>query len=133
MRMPVLIALVAWLLPLAAEAVAAPRPVPGQGLPGHGRVVLDGSRGAGLWLAQGRAWRHQRDQERARDAYRSGDVLPLSRILSRVRRQFPGKLLDASLTRRGNAYVYVIKLLDSGNRVRLVQVDARSGRILSAR
>ena len=73
------------------------------------------------------------DQDRARDAFRSGDVLPLSRILSSVRRQYPGKLLDANLARQGGGYVYVIKLLDQDNRVRLIYVDAQTGGVISVR
>jgi len=77
--------------------------------------------------------RENRDQDRARDAYRSGDVLPLSRILSGVRRQYPGKLLDATLAPQGRGYVYVIKLLGADNRVRLIYVDAQTGGVLSVR
>ena len=74
-----------------------------------------------------------RDHDNARDAVKSGNVLPLSTILSRVRRRYPGKLLDARLGSAGNRYVYSIKLRDSRNRIKVVRVDAQSGRILSVR
>lgn len=129
MRTALYTSLALLLVALPPETSAMPRPpacgagsqgLCGQSAPAGQPVRHELSRGGG-------------DQDRARDAYRSGDVLPLSQILRSVRRQYPGKLLDANLARRGGGYVYVIKLLDDANRVRLIQVDAQSGRVLSAR
>ena len=78
-------------------------------------------------------WRGGGDQDRARDASRAGEVLPLETILRSVRKRYHGKLLDADLVRSGSGYVYLIKIIDDSDRVRILQVDARSGRVLGAR
>ena len=72
-----------------------------------------------------------RDHDRARDAVSAGNVLPLQRILRRIGDRHPGRLLDANLARntQGN-WVYHLKLLAPGDKVRRLQVDARSGRLL---
>jgi uncharacterized membrane protein YkoI len=76
--------------------------------------------------------RGRRDHDRARDAVGSGDVLPLGRIMDRVGRRYPGRLLDADLRRddRGR-WLYRLKLLAPGDRVRRLVVDAQTGRVLS--
>lgn len=74
-----------------------------------------------------------RDHDRARDAVRSGEVRPLGEVLGPVRSRYPGRLLDTQLSRQGNNWVYRIKILDRAGKVRVVIVDARSGRILRAR
>ncbi len=84
-------------------------------------------------LAGHKAKHRGSDQDRARSAVEQGEAMPLSAILARVRQSHPGKLLDAKLARRGNALIYAIKLRGTDNRIKLVQVDARSGRILSVR
>ncbi len=74
-----------------------------------------------------------RDHERARRAVDTGNALPLAEVLRQVRRRYPGKLLDADLIRRGNSLIYGIKIRGTDNRIRYLNVDARTGRILSAR
>ena len=74
-----------------------------------------------------------RDHERARRAVDTGNALPLTEVLRQVRRRYPGKLLDADLIRRGNSLIYGIKIRGTDNRIRYLNVDARTGRILSAR
>lgn len=71
-----------------------------------------------------------KDHDKARDAVSSGEARPLDAILPKVRARYPGRLLDAKLTRSGGKYRYVIKILDKKGKVRRVTVDARSGRIL---
>lgn len=70
------------------------------------------------------------DHDTARDAVSSGQAQPLDAILPKVRARYPGRLLDAKLTRSGGKYRYVIKILNKNGKVRRVTVDARSGRIL---
>jgi len=73
------------------------------------------------------------DQDRARDAVRSGEALPLGRIIGRVQEQCPGKFLGADLvqTRQGLGY-RVLMLRPSGNRVTFL-VDAATGAVLGGR
>lgn len=68
-------------------------------------------------------------QDRAREAVRSGDYIPLSRIVRRLQRQTPGKMLDANL----NGDTYSIRWLANDGRRIDYQVDATTGRILSSR
>ena len=75
------------------------------------------------------------DHDRARDAVAAGEALPLGEILSRVRRRYPGELLDAKLDRRGGRgpWFYELKLMSPENKVMMLNVDARSGQVLSVR
>lgn len=71
--------------------------------------------------------------EEARNARQSGDVLPVREVIEIVRRAFPGsRVLDAELVRTASPH-YVVKILDPDGRRMDVRVDARSGRIMSAR
>jgi uncharacterized protein involved in tellurium resistance len=70
------------------------------------------------------------DQDDARDAVRSGQVISMEQALSVVRSQYPGRLLDADFNRQ--AGVYNIKMLSSGEVVS-VAVNAQDGRILNVR
>ncbi len=87
---------------------------------------------SGLRLAQReRRKGKRRDHDRARDAVGSGDVLPLRKIMARVGRNYPGRLLDAELGRNGQGrWIYRLKLLSPGDRVRHLSVDARTGQVL---
>jgi hypothetical protein len=124
MRPTYLVSIALALLLAAADAAAGTRSQ-GCGSPGGGcanvrpLLQLAGRRGS--------------DQDRARDAVRSGQALPLPEIMGIVRGRYPGKLLDAKLSRRGNALIYRIKLRGRGNRVQHLQVNARTGNILSVR
>ena len=71
-------------------------------------------------------------QQRRERADRCGRTVGLERVLRRVRREFPGRLLDADMrcTRRGP--VYVLKMRGADNRIRVIRVDGTDGRILSA-
>lgn len=70
------------------------------------------------------------DQDDARDAVRSGNVISMEQALAVVRAEFPGRLLDAGFNRR--AGVYSVKMLSRGEVV-LVAVNAHDGRILNVR
>jgi peptidase YpeB-like protein len=69
----------------------------------------------------------------ARDARRQGDVVPALRVISEVRRRYPGAdVLDAEL--EGGAQPrYVIKILTRDGRRVDVVADARTGQILYER
>lgn len=81
-----------------------------------------------FWLAAAPA---SAQDNRARDAVRSGQVQPLSQILGRVRGQVPGELLDAQLSTSGGRAVYRLRMLDAAGTVRQVTVDANTGQVLS--
>ncbi len=73
------------------------------------------------------------DQDRARDAVRAGQALPLGQILGQVMATCPGRFLDAGLRRGGSGLVYVIKILRPDGRVAKLVVDARSGAVRRGR
>lgn len=74
------------------------------------------------------------DQDQARKAVREGRVLPLGKVLSKVQRQVPGRLLDANLVDGvGGTATYLIKLMTNDGNVAIVTADAATGNILNVR
>lgn len=65
--------------------------------------------------------------EFARGLKDAGQIVPLSRITERARRQYGGRVLEADLKDRGGRYVYQIELLDRQGVVHELEYDARSG------
>lgn len=61
------------------------------------------------------------------------EVKPLGSVLRTIARRFPGRALDAQLSRSDGDAVYRIKWLGDDGRVRDITVDARTGRILQVR
>jgi len=87
-----------------------------------------------LTLGSGLA-RADSDQDRARQALQAGEVLPLATILARVEREYAGKVLDVELDRDKDdgvaRWVYKVKVLTpDGTRLKL-QMDAKSGNLIS--
>lgn len=68
--------------------------------------------------------------DRARRAYESGQVRSLGDILTGIRGEFPGRMVDAELQERRGRHIYRLKMLDAKGRVRDVWVDGKSGRVL---
>jgi len=65
---------------------------------------------------------------------RFGEALPLGQILRQIRREYPGKLLNARLRQgTGGRYIYELRMLAPGGTVRRLSVDARNARVLSVR
>lgn len=74
------------------------------------------------------------DQDLARACVAAGKARPLAEIMSGLRRDYPGRLLDARLReRRGGACTYGLKMLMPDGKVVALTVDARSGRVLSVK
>jgi uncharacterized membrane protein YkoI len=105
------------LLSGGAAAQAVGTVTPGDAALSAGLVIEVQSRGPGG------------DHDRARDGVRSGDILPYSHIVAEVRRQVPGRAMDARL----EGQVYVLRWQTPDNRLLDIRVDARTGRILSTR
>lgn len=71
-----------------------------------------------------------KDHDRARDAVRRGQALPLAQIIRSLQATCPGTFLNAKLERRGDMLAYRVQLLrPSGRRVTMI-VDAQSGRVV---
>ncbi len=73
------------------------------------------------------------DHDRARRALEAGEVMPLSRILDRVERDYPGRVLEVELDREDERWLYEIKLLQDGGRVLKLKIDARDASLLEAK
>lgn len=70
-----------------------------------------------------------RDHERAREAQRRGEFVPLSGILADAERREPGRVLDVELEDDDE---YEVEILRADGRVVELEYDARSGRFLGA-
>jgi hypothetical protein len=73
------------------------------------------------------------DQDRARAAVQSGEVLPLRTLVERLAREHPGEVLEVELEREDGRWVYEIKLLQPGGRLVKLEVDAATGQVLRLR
>jgi uncharacterized membrane protein YkoI len=72
---------------------------------------------------------YQSEQDRTRDAVRSGQAISPGQAKQAALAAHPGRFLDMSFG--GNAYN--VKIMTAQNRVVVVTVDAASGRVLGAR
>ena len=79
--------------------------------------------------------RAESDQDRARAAVRAGQIQPLNAILNQIRGQVPGRVLGVNLYggRRGQPWVYDIRMLTPRGDVVQLRVDARSANVISMR
>lgn len=77
-------------------------------------------------------WAH-RDQDRARQAVQSGQILPLNKVLTQVEAQHPGQVLEVELEQKGGRWLYEIKVIDATGQMMRLHVDATTGAILSRR
>jgi hypothetical protein len=69
----------------------------------------------------------ERDHDQARAALASGDVLPLTQLLKVIQPPLPGEVLEVELERDRGRWIYELKVLQVGGRLRKVKVDARTG------
>lgn len=54
-------------------------------------------------------------------------LVPLERVLAKLRRQYSGDKLDATLVRQGNVVLYEVQWLTREGRKLVITVDAKSG------
>lgn len=95
------------------------------------RCILSLLLGAGLLLtAPARA---DTEQDRARDAVRAGQIMPLDRVLARVRQTWPGEVLEVELEQKHGLWVYDIRLLQPDGQLRKLRLDARDAAPLKDR
>lgn len=100
---------------IAALLIAAPLGAAAQPWPDTGRPVY----GAG-----------DSDQDRARDAVRSGRQAPLSRVLAMIAQRTPGRHLNTTQGETGGRPVYFVQWQMPDGRVVIFIVDAESGAIM---
>lgn len=79
--------------------------------------------------------RAEGDHDRARQALEAGAVLPLGTVLERIGRDNPGQVLDVELDleKHGGVarWVYELKLLRKDGALVKLEVDARTGSVIS--
>lgn len=71
-----------------------------------------------------------KDHDRARDAVKAGQVMPLRAVLERLEREHPGQVLDVELEDEHGQLVYEVKLLQSDGRLVKLELDARTATVL---
>jgi uncharacterized membrane protein YkoI len=71
------------------------------------------------------------DQETARKALENKEILPLSAVLARIEENFAGDVLEIELERKRGMWVYEIEIIDSLGRVRDIDVDGKTGEVLT--
>lgn len=71
------------------------------------------------------------DQLAASQALARGEILPIVRILGIANAKVPGDVLKVKLERKPFGFQYKVKILARNGRVREIELDARTGRILS--
>lgn len=67
------------------------------------------------------------DHDQAWRLREAGEILPLERILERVREGHPGRVIGVELEHEHGTLVYEIELLDARGRVRELLFDAADG------
>ncbi len=73
---------------------------------------------------------HDKDHDRARRAFRQGDILPLADLLARSGVEDKGRLIEVELEDEHGRMIYELKLLTPEGRVLEYLFDARSGHLL---
>lgn len=73
------------------------------------------------------------DHERARQAVKAGEVLPLRSVLERVERDYPGQVMEVELEREHGMWIYEIKILRDNGALLKLEIDARDGRVFGSK
>ena len=67
------------------------------------------------------------DHDKARALKQSGEIMSLETILEKARKDQPGRVVETELERKGERYVYEIKIVDDKGGVRELKYDAKTG------
>lgn len=70
------------------------------------------------------------DHDRARAALQAGEILPLPTIMARMAQAHPGHVLEVELERKGEQWIYELKLLQPSGGLLKLEIDAKSGAVL---
>ena len=73
------------------------------------------------------------DHDRARRARERGEILPLSDILKRSSKEYPGQLIEAELDDEHGRMVYELVVISEQGRVHKLYYDARNGELLKVK
>ena len=70
-------------------------------------------------------------QSEVRELREAGKILPMEDILGRARGVQPGQVVEVELERERGRFVYEVKVIDDGDRVHVLELDAASGEVLN--
>ena len=70
------------------------------------------------------------DHNEAYELLRSGEILPLEKILEICRKQVQGHVLEVELEHEDGQLIYEIEILDEKGLAWEIELDARTGRII---
>ncbi|MFP5411850.1 MAG: PepSY domain-containing protein [Gammaproteobacteria bacterium] len=93
-------------------------------------VTAAGIAGAGLIAALPASADSGLRQDEVRQLRESGKILSMEDILGRARQAQPGQVVEVELERENGRYVYEVKLIDTGNKVHKLELDAGTGEVL---
>lgn len=71
-----------------------------------------------------------KDHDRAREAVRAGQVMPLRAVLEQLEREHPGQVMDVELEEEHGRLVYEVKLLQNDGRLVKLELDAKTATVL---
>ncbi|HLT27084.1 MAG TPA: PepSY domain-containing protein [Zeimonas sp.] len=66
-----------------------------------------------------------------RELRQAGKILPMEDILGRVRAAQPGQVVEIELEREDGRLVYEVKLIDDGDAIHELELDASTGEVLA--
>lgn len=66
----------------------------------------------------------KRSQDCALDAFKNGEIKPLSDVLAVARAKVPGEVVKVELDREDGVWVYEIKILAASGKRRKLEIDA---------
>jgi Peptidase propeptide and YPEB domain len=72
-----------------------------------------------------------KDHDRAREALKAGQVMPLRTVLERLEREHPGQVLDIEIEEEHGRLIYEVKLLQDDGRLIKLELDAKTATVLS--
>lgn len=70
---------------------------------------------------------NEHDHDKARELREAGKILPLETILSKVKKEKMGRVLEVELEKKQGRYYYELELLDNEGIVWEQMIDARTG------
>lgn len=98
----------------------------------HRRLLVTLLLLAPLPAASVRAHEHT-DSERARAALETGQIRPLSELLSHVESRYVGRVIETELEQEHRRWIYEFKFLPPAGHIFTVKVDAATGEVIGTR
>lgn len=71
------------------------------------------------------------DYIEAKRLLKAGEILPLEQILQKVRKSYPGKILEIELEKEDGYIIYEIEILASNGVVKELYINAKNGKLIS--